>query len=318
MNENGAPLLVENLAPGASDEELVEAEAAFGVALPQELRALWAVHNGQHEEGNAFFPGGFNWLSTSWAVGEQEALLMVIGFEREADNPRSATRAEVESDHWLPFAGQDSDMLAVHAETGRVFRCYHDDSPELLATSLGDYLAEYARRLEANDYRIEGGFGDYYLEERDREAERVADERAEKRRRLEALPPLERFREALAQDHEARCADVLRAALERNDSETFDSCVAVLFSEPRSPALIAGTLRQWLPSLTLPATHWFLIAIGGEMLGNNAIRDVALSKVVNAPDRDFGQLENPSANTPPDQRSAWRRAFSALQSKLKR
>ncbi|MCA9642918.1 MAG: SMI1/KNR4 family protein, partial [Myxococcales bacterium] len=280
MQSNGAPRLAENLAQGASDEQLREAEEAFGVELPRDLRALWKVHNGQPEEGNGFFPGGFNWLSTRSAVAEQENLLLLIGFEREADNPRSATRAEVESDHWLPFAGLESDMLAVHGETGRVFLCYHDDSPELVAASLETYLTGYAARVAASDYKVKGGLGDYYLEERDRAAERMAEERAEKQRRLEAMPPLERFREALLENHDGRAAEVMRAALDRNDSATFDGCVALLFSEPRSPALIAGTLRTWMGTLALPARHWFTMAIGGAMLGNNAVRDIAISKVL--------------------------------------
>ncbi|MEZ4369613.1 MAG: SMI1/KNR4 family protein [Polyangiaceae bacterium] len=318
MSANGAPLLVENLTPAATEEELADAEEALGVTLPSDLRALWKVHNGQGEEGNGFFPGGFSWLSTQSAAAEQENLLMLIGFEREADNPRSATRAEVESDNWLPFAGQESDLLAVHGDTGRVFLCYHDDSPELIATCLGDYLTEYAERIDASDYRVEGGFGDYYLEERDRAAERLEEERAEKRRRLEAMPPLERFREALAQNHDGRAADVLRAALDRNDAATFDGCVAILFSEPHSPALIAGTLRTWMGTLTLSAKHWFIIAIGGAMLGNNAVRDIAISKVLKARDLDLKELETPKAGTPDDQRSAWRSALLALHAKLKR
>lgn len=54
MLENDAPLLVENLAPGATPAELAEAESKLGFPLPPELRDLWAIHNGQNDEQNGF------------------------------------------------------------------------------------------------------------------------------------------------------------------------------------------------------------------------------------------------------------------------
>ncbi|CAN5891875.1 hypothetical protein BH11MYX2_BH11MYX2_33850 [soil metagenome] len=40
MAGNGASLLVENLAPGASAEDIAETEADLGFALPADLRAV--------------------------------------------------------------------------------------------------------------------------------------------------------------------------------------------------------------------------------------------------------------------------------------
>src|SRR5688572_16086741 len=81
MVAHGAPLLVENLAPGATPERLAEAEAAFGVALPADLRAMWSVHDGQREEGNGFIEH-YTFLSAQWAIAQQEAVLLCIEFAR--------------------------------------------------------------------------------------------------------------------------------------------------------------------------------------------------------------------------------------------
>jgi len=171
MNEHGAPLLVENLAPAASAERLAEAEAEFGMAFPSDLRAMWSLHDGQREEGNGFIEA-YNLLSVQWALAERETVLMGIEFARESPDwweDSGGTTEELHSNQWLPFAAQDSDSLVVHGLTGRVFQCDHDDSPKLLAPSLGEWFLRYADRVEANDYAVEEGFGDYYLSLRDRE-----------------------------------------------------------------------------------------------------------------------------------------------------
>ena len=81
------------------------------------------------------------------------------------------TDEELASDHWIPFAGRDSDLLAVHGVSGRVFACPHDDNFEVIADSFAAWLDAYAARVEADDYVVEEGFGDYYLATRDRAAE---------------------------------------------------------------------------------------------------------------------------------------------------
>jgi cell wall assembly regulator SMI1 len=133
MNAHGAPLLVENLAPGATAEQLAQAEARFGVAVPGDLRALWSLHNGQREEGNGFIEA-YNLLSLQWAVAQQETVLMCIEFARESPDKWHMTGGTVEelrSDHWLPFAAQESDSLVVHGVTGVGARRVPRDSDEL-------------------------------------------------------------------------------------------------------------------------------------------------------------------------------------------
>lgn len=283
MNGQGAPLLVENLAPGATEERLAQAEAEFGIALPNDLRALWSLHDGQREEGNGFIEA-YNLLSVQWAVAQQESVLMCIEFARESPDQwpeTGGTMDELRSNHWLPFAAQDSDSLVVHGVTGRVFACDHDDSPKLLTPSLAEWLEQYASRVEADDYAVEEGFGDYYLQLRDREAERRNQERAEREAEHERFrretPLLDQFRKGLADKDEDRCTDVLKDALDRDDVNAFQAAIALLFSPEAEPKFVAGTLRPLLSTVVLDPDRWVDVAIGGALLGNNAIRDVAIS-----------------------------------------
>jgi len=284
MNAHGAPLLAENLAPGVTPERLAQAEAEFGIALPDDLRTLWSLHNGQREEGNGFVEA-YNLLSIEWAVAQQETVLMCIEFARESPDQWPATGGamdELRSNHWLPFAAQDSDSLVVHGITGRVFACDHDDSPKLLAPSLAEWLEQYASRVDADDYAVEEGFGDYYLQLRDREAERRNQERAEREaehdRFRRETPLLDQFRKALANKDEDRCIEVLKDALDRDDTEAFHAAIALLFTSNPEPKFAAGALRPLLNAVVLNPDQWVDVAIGGALLGNNAIRDVAVAR----------------------------------------
>ena len=83
MDAHGAPLLVENLAPGATPGRLAQAEIEAATALPEDLRTLWSLHDGQREEGNGFIES-YDLLSVEGALAQQETVLMCIGFAREA------------------------------------------------------------------------------------------------------------------------------------------------------------------------------------------------------------------------------------------
>lgn len=310
MNEHGAPLLVENLAPGASAERLAQAETEFGVALPSDLRALWSLHDGQREEGNGFIEA-YNLLSVQWALAERETVLMGIEFARESPDWRKdsgGSTEELHSNHWLPFAAQDSDSLVVHGLTGRVFQCDHDDSPTLLAPSLGEWFQRYADRVQADDYAVEEGFGDYHLSLRDREAERRQADRAQRQAQHERMrqetPLLDQFHKAIAKTDEYRCIEVLRDALERDDKDAFNSAVALLFTGNNEPKFVAGALRPLLNAVTLTSDQWVDVAVGGALLGNNAIRDVALLHATGLSVARLNRLEKAVAAASSSERDA--------------
>jgi cell wall assembly regulator SMI1 len=321
MNEHGAPLLVENLAPGASAERLAQAETELGMSLPSDLRALWSLHDGQREEGNGFVEA-YNLLSVQGALAERETVLMGIEFARESPDwwkDSGGTTEELHSNHWLPFAAQDSDALVVHALTGRVFQCDHDDSPKLLASSLGEWFQRYADRVEADDYAAEEGFGDYYLSPRDREAERRDAERAQRQaehdRMRRETPLLDQFHKAIAKADEDRCIEVLKDALERDDKNAFNSAVALLFTGNLEPRFVAGALRPLLNAVTLTPDQWVDVAAGGALLENNAIRDVAISRATGLSITRLNRLEKAAAGASSSERDALDGVLQRLRAK---
>ena len=160
MNAHGARLLAENLAPGASAEQLAAAELRFGFPLPAELRALWLLHDGQREEMNGFFEA-FDLFSLERSFAERGNVLRALQ-SLGADAPDGAgsglTYDELAFDRWIPFPGRDSDALAVNAVSGRVMKVKKDWPPcSSHSDSIVSWAAQYAARVVANDYRVEEG-----------------------------------------------------------------------------------------------------------------------------------------------------------------
>lgn len=283
MADHGAEVIVQNLAEGADDEAIARVEAAIGAPVPAALAALWRLHDGQLEEMNGFVEH-YDLCSTDGALGAREDALAAIGFARESPSwwARSGgTDAELASDAWLPFAARDSDTLAVEARSGRVFRVDHDDSPAFLALSFEAWLEAYAARVEGDDYAVEEGFGEAYLALRDRAAERRAAEVAERRdaheRMRRSVPLGEQMAAAVAKGDPERAAEVIEDARAAGD-EALAAAVARLFEGAADPRFVAAALRTSLRAVRLDAPAWARVAIGGALLGNNAIRDVALGR----------------------------------------
>ena len=293
MNAHGAPLLVENLAPGATRARLDQAEAELGIALPPQLRSLWSVHDGQHDEQNGFVEG-YDLLAIRRAVAEHATVRQLLEMERERpDKDAAYTADELASDAWIPFAARDSDSLVVHGISGRVFEYLRGESPKLLAPSLAEWMERYAARVEADDYSVEDGFGDYYLQLRDREGERraleVANRKADRERYRGETPLLEQFAIALEQRDADRSLEVLKDALAR-DRAAFDAAVARLFATNPEPEFAAAALRPSLDHVTLTPDQWLDVAIGGALLENNAIRNFATKRSTGASDVRIARL----------------------------
>jgi hypothetical protein len=184
--------------------------------------------------------------------------------------------AEIGSQAWLMICARDSDGVAVNADSGRVFRVAHDDSPclHLLAPSVESWLTSYAEAVCNGDYRVEKGFGEAYLAQRDRAAEardeaHAREQKAEAARRA-ATAAVELMVEAVNAKNEAKAQD----ALARGGPGEREQLLSALFcGEPR---FVASVLRSELRSLTLSTEQWQLIASGGEALGNRAISAYAL------------------------------------------
>lgn len=172
MRENGAPRLAANLAKRASPAAIAAVERRTGLTFPAALRDLYRIHDGQPEELDCFI-GSLNFLSMDAAAGDRETLLEryvrgrygVLGYREEAEAWEQTELQEDEiSERWWPIARMDGDFLVINLDSGRVFWAGKDVPPlRVAAGDLPSFFATYLRRLEAGAYRLEEGFGEYYL-----------------------------------------------------------------------------------------------------------------------------------------------------------
>lgn len=319
MNAHDAPLLVANLAPPASAERLSAAEAEFGFGLPSELRALWSLHDGQREPGNGFVES-YDLLSIQGALDETRGLLAAVAYARESPDWNSGvTKEELYSNHWLPFAARDSDALAVHGVSSRVFRCDRGECPKPIAPSLRAWFERYADRVEADDYSVAEGFGDYYLELRDRDAERREREReeraAEHERMRRETPLVEQFWAAVEIKQADRYLEILQDARERDDQSAFSVGVALLFANDVDAKFVASALRPLLNTVTLTPDQWVDVAVGGALLENNAVRDAAIARAEGLSVGRVQRLEAAIASASVNERSALENLLQKLRAK---
>jgi predicted DNA-binding WGR domain protein/cell wall assembly regulator SMI1 len=165
MNENGAEVLVKNLAPGANDAALAKVARKLGFALPAELVELWKLHDGQRSEQNGFI-GSLDLLGSREALSIREDVLLSVRWMLEDEEmvEDAELRTAEADERWIPFGTRDSDHLVIHAETGRVFRVAKDAPPlSLAAKSLTEFFERYAKGMEKGEYTVDEGFGDVYL-----------------------------------------------------------------------------------------------------------------------------------------------------------
>lgn len=274
LNDNGAESIVANLAAGADDQALDRFSARIGHALPADLRELWSVHDGQHEEGDGFY-SSYDLFGTTQADQDVRLFLPFLREPKSAHGVEKSgmTALELASDAWIRIAGRDSDGIAVQLETGRVFAIWHDDFPalQLLASSISAWISKYADEVTADDYLVEEGFGGVYLEKRDRRAEARTAEREVGEKRRATLSSAEAIDLAISKNSETI---LLQALYRAEDKSQF---IELLFAKG-SPAFIAMSLRPKLTTLTLSAAQWQIVAKGAKELGNNALLSLAERK----------------------------------------
>lgn len=160
LDENGGAAIVKNLAKPATDAALAKAEKQLGFPIPDALKQLWKIHDGQKKEGNPFMHS-YNFLSVSQSVRFRKDFVKSIQFILD-DEDADELKPQERDDHWLPVAMQDSDMLVVHATTGRVFDFCEELSAELQKNVVA-WMESYAQSIAQGAYTIEEGFGGVYL-----------------------------------------------------------------------------------------------------------------------------------------------------------
>jgi cell wall assembly regulator SMI1 len=160
LTANGGAAIVKNLAKPTTDAALARAEKRLGFPIPETLKQLWKVHDGQKSEGDPFVHSR-NLLSVAEAVRFRDDFVTSIRFIIDNEDDGVLKPAE-RNDRWLPFAAQDSDMYAVHAMTGRVFDFCETLDIEL-AKNVVAWFESYAQAIAQGEYTVTEGFGGVYL-----------------------------------------------------------------------------------------------------------------------------------------------------------
>ncbi len=159
--DNGRAPVVQGLRPGATPEALRYAEATVKAPFPGELRCLYEQHDGQSDrEANPFF-GGLVFADLDYALGLRDGMLYAYFGVRPGGrvedaaihcDPETPLLPTERNDKWFPLANIQGDFLAVHLDTGRVFRAIKDfPALRLAGTSLVAFLSDFADRLWNGD-----------------------------------------------------------------------------------------------------------------------------------------------------------------------
>jgi cell wall assembly regulator SMI1 len=166
-----APEMFESLRPGVSEEQLDAAESTLGIALHQELRAVWRVHNGasymnvlQHQDFLSLDESLAEWRGScgtpeAWDESTRRAFAKAV-----RSDPPKAVSLNIFERGWVAI-GRDGcgNHLAVdHAPGprgtfGQVTRYGAADWSErriVYAPSLLALLSTMADRLERGELRV--------------------------------------------------------------------------------------------------------------------------------------------------------------------
>ncbi len=164
------------LAKPATEKKLRGAEKAMGLALPQELRQLYLLHDGTARGTLGLFDG-WRWIAIDEVVAEWrdwKALLEEHGDAWAAEPPDAdrGVRAENWNAKWIPITSSGSgdhhcvDLAPARGGVpGQVIRMWHDEPlRQLKARSVSEWLEHLADGLEsgrltwsAEDERIDEG-----------------------------------------------------------------------------------------------------------------------------------------------------------------
>lgn len=165
-----APQIHEELRPPASPAQIEAAEAALGVRFPDDVRALYRLHDGQGRDGLGLL-GGWTWLDLASVVSEWniwKGLLDKGTFgANDGGDPGPGVRGDWWNPRWIPLTYSGSgdhhcvDLApAEGGAEGQILRMWHDmESRSLIAPSLHAWLEQLAGELESGERVFDEEYG---------------------------------------------------------------------------------------------------------------------------------------------------------------
>ena len=98
-----APLVYGSLAPGATEQEIADAEEACGITFPPDVRQSYLRHDGQADEGYNFIPSYFCLFPVREIFSEAEAGVNYLVPPQVITDPR--VKRVYDDIAWIAFAG---------------------------------------------------------------------------------------------------------------------------------------------------------------------------------------------------------------------
>ncbi|MBW4679589.1 MAG: SMI1/KNR4 family protein [Microcoleus vaginatus WJT46-NPBG5] len=156
-----APQVLESLKPGATDEEMYQAETFFGVKFPEDFKLSYRVHNGQKEESYCLFPY-LDFLSLQSAIEISEK------WQNCSDNKFRCNPEDISegiwngwwNPNWIPVSMESNGACecvdlapAAGGNVGQVIIVeWQEPTRRLIAPNFRVYLESFADALERGEY----------------------------------------------------------------------------------------------------------------------------------------------------------------------
>ncbi len=164
--------VIEKLPPGVKPNSVAKAQEQLGFEIPSELVIFLGAHDGS---GQVVFHDWGYFMSLEQMLQEWDMQVDLWG-DGENDGeatPPAKVRKKWFSPKWLPFVNAGTgDLLCLDMDptkkgkAGQVIVWSHTDGPqEVLAPSLGAFLAGYLEDMKKGKYKAAKNFsGETYLE----------------------------------------------------------------------------------------------------------------------------------------------------------
>jgi cell wall assembly regulator SMI1 len=162
--EENYPKVAASFNGPASEEEILELEQLIGHKLPDDVRQLYKIANGQKDLSVPLFVGGYELLTLNRIAQTWQMLNDVYkkgpGWEQSV--PQGVVKNRWWHPKWIPFAYMVSgDHLCIDldpapgGQAGQVIEFIHDDTwRKHLGLSLNDFLGEFDQGLRKGKYAL--------------------------------------------------------------------------------------------------------------------------------------------------------------------
>ncbi len=155
-----APQVYSSLAPGATEEEIADAEDACGVTFPSDVQQSYLRHDGQNDDRYCFVPNFFSFLSLLEVVDNWEsniANLEMLAGELRGEGASLGVKPVTLDAAWIPFAWNiggnqiclDYDPTKIGVVGQIIEYDYEADGQRLLAPDFKTWLGEIVSDLES-------------------------------------------------------------------------------------------------------------------------------------------------------------------------